>query len=561
MGNLLRVIFSLFITSQAFAIVGPIPGPIPVDHPAHYNTIALVKKMKGLTGAAPTYKIFCSGVILSENLILTAKHCVGDLKVSEFFIYFGDDTNNIDEDLLRTPNEWSGYGPADWQSYFPSFDSAWVKIHGRIPNYDGTRSDLPRYRAVPILTDAARLARAKAIYMAGYGNQETQMMKVFAGEKKHVATGFKQYINTAQVVSLTLLQGERGHSNCHGDSGGPAYALVPNSVTGRDEWFVFGTAAGFDLALTPESYQKLDDEDFPYIAHCDRSQTLYTFIGDYVNWIESSARQSLLKSANSPIERPGVTGPLHGEQRSFQDWCETASYLDAQWLTVRKMLVDAMESTSGQYTEAEVFLDCAKAQEVLNLLTRMEFDSSGEKFGDLKPVAALENLRELYFSQTPIPDLTPFIGGALQKIAINKVALESFEEIPGLLQIDSLRELKLTNSQIKSLEPLGSLMDLRVLDVGRNNIEDVSPLASLSNLREVNFGANKVSDMSPLYSLENLEILVGSNNQLVSVPAPDNTWPRLKEVYLINNQLTDFDFLRDSKQLARKALTGNPGSR
>lgn len=541
----------LSISISALAIVGPIEGLIPKDHPASYNTIALVKKAGG-----ERYTIFCSGVIITSNMIMTAKHCLGERKLNEFWIYFGDNTNQVDPRLLRTPVEMSVYGPTDWESYFPSFDFGWVKIDGTIPNQNGENPDLPHFRPLPILTDVSWLERAEGVYLAGYGNQSTEFMNVVAGEKKHVATRFKKYINTSQLASLVMFEGDKGHSNCHGDSGGPAYVSIRQS-NGRREWYVFGTAAGFDLALTPASYKKTNDSLFPHIAYCDSAQTLYTFAGDYVNWLEHTTGQTILKSSASSVVEPGMIAKDTQVMDSFQDWCRNANFKESQWLTVRHLLVYAMENTQGVHSEADIFIDCEKAEEALAHVDRIIFKENS-RFGGLEPLVFLSTLRTLEFNKTPMPDLQPLLYSAVETLKLTGLEAKTLSDIPGLLDMAYLTGLEIYNSSLESLDGLQNFRELQKINVWENEIQSLEPLRYLSELTHVNFGNNRVEDMSALYGLSRLQVLVGSNNRLVSTPAPDGTWTQLKEVYLINNQLTDVEFLRDAHQIQRKNLKGNP---
>ncbi len=547
------VSFFLFC-SQSYSIVGAIEGEIPKDHPASFNTVALVKKLKG---DETKFKIFCSGFIVSPQIIMTAKHCLGDLQLSDYMIYFGNNTHRIDPNLLRAPLESSVYGPKDWQNYFPSFDSAWIKISD-LPNADGTDTQLPHFRPVPVLVDAQRLVQAETIHLAGYGNQSAELMTIIAGEKKHVATNFKKYMNTTQVASLVLLQGQRGHNNCHGDSGGPAYAAVNNPQTGQIEWFVFGSAAGFDLALTPESYEKLDDDLFPFVAYCDRAQTLYTFIGDYIGWVESSSGSPVVKTGNSPVTKPGIPSSSKNiDPQSFKSWCENTTFLDAQWLTVRKLLIDAMEKTTTPWSQDEIFLDCEKAELALDTLSEIEFKKA-DMWDALEPLASLKNLRQLRFVKTKIPNFSAFQKTPIKKLILHEMGIQSFDSILGFEWFTELEELDVAVNKIRDISILERFSKLTKLNISWNQIENLNPLETLRNLNSLDFSSNQVQDLSPLYSLHRLEVLVGSNNNLVSSIAPENPWPELKKVYLINNQLTNLDFLKGSLKIQHSNVSGNP---
>lgn len=546
-------ILVIAFTFNASAIVGAIEGEIPKEHPASYNTVAFVKK----TDRPDVLKIFCSGVILSEKIIMTAKHCLAERKLEDIQVYFGNDTNNIDKTLLRKIKATSIYGPSDWQSYFPSFDFGWVELEANIPNKDGKDPSLPHFRAVPILADAQWLERATAVHLAGYGNRSTQLMEVIAGEKKHVAIGFKKYINTPQISSLILLEGKVGHSNCHGDSGGPAYARITDTKTGKDQWYVVGTASGFDLALTPKSYQKNEgDEVFPHLALCDKSQTLYTFIGDYIGWLQTSTGINIPKVGEERKLQPGLFERKDLNKNTFEHWCANSNFESPEWLTLRQMLIAAMENSATKYTQEEIFLNCHKAETALNTLNRLEFGDV-EKFDSLKPIATIPGISRLDFSNTKIPDLTPLAKSSVTEITLREMKISSLGEVKGLLSMTQLQSLKLPDNHIQDINDLVAFPYLHTLNISKNDIHDISVLSQLKALEELDFFANQVSDMSPLYALHNLKLLIASLNQITSSPAPDGTWPYLEEIVMADNRLTDLEFLRNSYRLKRAMFSDN----
>jgi hypothetical protein len=368
-----------------------------------------------------------------------------------------------------------------------------------------------------------------------------------------------QYMNTNQVASLVLLEGEKGHSNCHGDSGGPAYAKIINPRTQQEEWVVFGSAAGFDLALTPDTYEVKEDDDlFPFIAYCDRSQTLYTFVGDYAQWVESTAKVELNKVGESHIKAPGILEDfITPDDGSFKYWCETTTFYDPQWLTVRKLLIDAMKYSETNFSQADIFLDCEKAQIALDTLQKIEFKAS-DQWGSLKPLASLNSLRELKFTKTKIPDLSAFQGTKIQKLSLTGMGIESLEQVSGLEHFVKLNELNLTDNKIHDISLLSQYTHLTKLNISWNNISNLAPIAKLNQINYLDFSSNMVTSLDAIYGFHQLQVLIGSNNKLVSSPAPDGTWSQLEKVYLINNQLTDFQFLRDAKKIVHSSLKGNP---
>jgi len=111
-------------------------------------------------------------------------------------------------------------------------------------------------------------------------------------------------------------------------------------------------------------------------------------------------------------------------------------------------------------------------------------------------------------------------------------------------RIEEVSQLVLRERNLRSLMTPGSvdfaqLVSLEVLSLSHNLLEDIGPLSVLSSLVEVNLNFNNISDLSPLYECELLEKLFASHNCVASVAGLDVGCPRLRELSLFANRLTD----------------------
>lgn len=68
-------------------------------------------------------------------------------------------------------------------------------------------------------------------------------------------------------------------------------------------------------------------------------------------------------------------------------------------------------------------------------------------------------------------------------------------------EINNIKELNLSKSNIKDLSGLEYFSQLEILDISNNNISDISPLSSLKELKKITANNNNITDTSPLNNL------------------------------------------------------------
>lgn len=108
------------------------------------------------------------------------------------------------------------------------------------------------------------------------------------------------------------------------------------------------------------------------------------------------------------------------------------------------------------------------------------------------PVYLLEDLDEIEMVEYDITHLT---GIDWCKYAIHiDLSGNKIIEIRELATLKRLEELYLSNNKISYIEPLFNLDKLRVLDLSFNDISDISPLFYLPELEYVNLTGNPVSE-------------------------------------------------------------------
>jgi Leucine-rich repeat (LRR) protein len=127
---------------------------------------------------------------------------------------------------------------------------------------------------------------------------------------------------------------------------------------------------------------------------------------------------------------------------------------------------------------------------------------------------------------------------------------------PGIGELDALRDLELSNTQVSDLDPLRGLTGLQTLWLGNNTqVSDLDPLRGLTGLQDLRLGNTQVSDLAPLRGLTGLDTLVLGNTQ-VSDLAPLRGLTGLRNLSLDRTQVRDLRPLAGLRKLADEPEEG-----
>ena len=203
----------------------------------------------------------------------------------------------------------------------------------------------------------------------------------------------------------------------------------------------------------------------------------------------------------------------------------------------------------------------------LSRLLQLEILSLGNTgIRDLGPLAKLKRLTQLNIADNPINDLSPLAGlAALRHLAVNvsrvsdlrrhvdlgqleSLAISGWDSIGGfvsriedlrlLSHLTQLRELNVTNAQVRDLSFLERLTQLEGLSLWQNEISDLKPLANLTDLESLALWGNEISDLEPLAGLTRLRYLWLHSNQIRDV-TPLAGLVRLELLRLAENPIQD----------------------
>ncbi|WP_413294225.1 S1 family peptidase [Bdellovibrio sp. HCB185ZH] len=249
----------------------------------------------------------CTGILLENNLVVTAAHCVQPDDVSETFIVFSTDMESLltDYDKIRKSpltrrasvgiiNEKYKHVSELREPNEPTHDIALLKFNGTVPK---------GYTAAQILSDAALLKEGASTLIAGYGVETDNLVEVdtkqtpadelealvndgvvicdFDMELKETRCFTEEMDGPAILKSTSIQIGsfpnayeaillhDKEHGPCSGDSGGPAFVQF-----GKD-YFVWGLTSRSELGCA--------------------TSTVYTNIVSYRAWIKKEGAALLKK--------------------------------------------------------------------------------------------------------------------------------------------------------------------------------------------------------------------------------------------------------------------------
>ena len=132
------------------------------------------------------------------------------------------------------------------------------------------------------------------------------------------------------------------------------------------------------------------------------------------------------------------------------------------------------------------------------------------------PISGLIGLRELYFIDSGISDVSP-LAGLTNLSVLDLGGSQDISDISPLSKLTNLTELQLSSlgkNDLSDISVIANFPRLIVLSLTNNQISDISALAGLTNLTSLDLRWNSISDISPLAGLTKLKELKLEGNPI-----------------------------------------------
>lgn len=172
----------------------------------------------------------------------------------------------------------------------------------------------------------------------------------------------------------------------------------------------------------------------------------------------------------------------------------------------------------------------------LRNLNDLEFiECSGSKIRSLDPLRYASNLKEMNLLATQVNDIGVLAN--LKNLSKLNIGETQVTNIDTLSSLTGLSQLDLSNLQLDDFNVLSDLKNLMDLTLAGTNIITLDPLSGLNELRTLNIGNTEVTDLGPLKNLKNLAILQANYSKINDLE-PLSGMPALKYIYCDNTGIT-----------------------
>ncbi|WP_125761972.1 leucine-rich repeat domain-containing protein [Companilactobacillus hulinensis] len=172
-----------------------------------------------------------------------------------------------------------------------------------------------------------------------------------------------------------------------------------------------------------------------------------------------------------------------------------------------------------------------------------DLNLSDNQISDITTLESLPKLYKLYLNNNRISDITALKN--LSSLNYLRLGNNQISDITALSSNTSLLTLFLNNNQISDIMPLKNLNELLILDLDNNQVGDITALKNKADLMRLHLTNNQISDITVLENLF-LHYLHLGNNQISDISAFKDIY-RFGELRLDDNQITNFDYLHDTR--------------
>lgn len=159
--------------------------------------------------------------------------------------------------------------------------------------------------------------------------------------------------------------------------------------------------------------------------------------------------------------------------QTFQEHCENSANLPPAQQEFIRVVVK------------RTYSDCATVQERVNKTGELYI--GGEKLTDIALITSIKGIKKLNLADSHISDVKPL--AALEGIESLNLSENMISDVSALAKLAKLTSLDLSENQLQNLEPLKAITSLQNLYLDDNPILDFGPLSGLVNLQKLRVGS------------------------------------------------------------------------
>ena len=468
--------------TSAAKIVGG--APLTAENPGDRSTVAVHLSFGD-----------CTGTLISDDLIVTAAHCLSPISPPQ----------NIRFESVAHPTPVTRPITAfkahpDFVDEF-NFDIGWVKFSGGLP---------PGAAPAPILPDVSSLTEGTPLVLVGYGLTGDPGATNTAGHKLTATTTVHRVLETNLARGLLLTGPTPGKGACFGDSGGPGYVSVGG------QWYVAGAVRGNAVGFEGEY-------NVPVSGNCNEGIATYTLLTRHRAWLAASSGETL---AGPQPKEPNDWVDVSAPRGDFLEWCGEGAFAEQDWIALHKMFAVAASS------------DCAVVAAYFTKTGQLQLKSPVFGIGVYNTLPAINSLTvdaENFAALSPLlaraqnVNLTlPKLGGPLAGLTQARTLVifktpdspANVESLTWASDLKNLQFFRLIDFDLSDLTPLSSLTGLTSLSIEKApHLANLAPISALTKITSLTIEGTAVSDPMPLTSLTKLEDLHLAGNQIKKVAA------------------------------------------
>lgn len=166
---------------------------------------------------------FCTGTLISKNLVLTATHCLQDMETTDIKVFFGETLSDAGNDsnlrsvkTLVTHPDYSFELEPNENVYTGFNDVGLILLEEDAPDFA---------KPVPVMNDTA-LNVGQPLLLAGYG----LVNEIVSPPVRANGLNLTRVTIAKTFSNILVTEQSKANGACAGDSGGPAYLETENGL-------------------------------------------------------------------------------------------------------------------------------------------------------------------------------------------------------------------------------------------------------------------------------------------------------------------------------------------